>query len=321
LLKIYGKENVVENLTFMFNNDKIPNSILFYGEAGVGKKVITRYFATKLLCLNENKPCGICRNCVNIEKNIHPDVIWCEHSGKLQGFSVETVRNICSEAYIRPNDGDKKIYIFSDADYITKQAQNSLLKLIEEPPEFAYFVFTSTTKDIFLKTILSRITSIAVTECDLQNCKLALFENGFSQEEIELSTIYFGKNIGMCEKYLKDDTLKRNVELTKTLIECIMNKDEYSFLQKLCSIEKEKDSLKTVLYLLNKQVRDLLTSKYKISNIGFDIKETEEFSKSISSVSCERIHELIQKAYSQINKNVNLRLISASLCAQIMNIL
>jgi len=125
----------------------------------------------------------------------------------------------------------------------------------------------------------------------------------------------------MCEKYLKDDTLKRNVELTKTLIECIMNKDEYSFLQKLCSIEKEKDSLKTVLYLLNKQVRDLLTSKYKISNIGFDIKETEEFSKSISSVSCERIHELIQKAYSQINKNVNLRLISASLCAQIMNIL
>ena len=125
----------------------------------------------------------------------------------------------------------------------------------------------------------------------------------------------------MCEKYLKDDTLKRNVELTKTLIECIISKDEYSFLQKLCSIEKEKESLKTVLYLLDKQVRDLITSKYKISNIGFNIKETEDFSKSISSVSCEVIHELIQKAYNQINRNVNLRLISASLCAKIMNIL
>jgi DNA polymerase III delta prime subunit len=135
----------------MRERDRLPHSILFYGGEGSGKTEMAIFTAKTIL--NDENP-------RLIEENKHPDVFWVEHSGKLGGFSVETIRNVCSEAFIQPNNSYAKIYIFDDADNITNQAQNALLKLVEEPPDTVYFIFTAKSKSIFLDTMISRMTCI-----------------------------------------------------------------------------------------------------------------------------------------------------------------
>lgn len=137
----------------MKKRGKMPQALLFYGEDGWGKTTAAKFTAKTILSA-ENPDL--------IEKNIHPDVIWAEHSGKLGGFSVDTVRFICGDAYIKPNNADSKIYIFDDCNAITNQAQNALLKIIEEPPSGVYFIFTAVSRNIFLQTMLSRLTSIGM---------------------------------------------------------------------------------------------------------------------------------------------------------------
>jgi DNA polymerase III delta prime subunit len=148
-------ENNKQTILKMKENDRLPHSFLFFGEKGWGKTAFAIFTAQTILS-DENPKL--------IAENKHPDVIWVEHSGKLGGFSVETIRNVCAEAFIKPNNGNAKIYIFDDADNITVQAQNALLKLVEEPPDTVYFIFTAKSRTVFLPTMLSRMTAMGMTK-------------------------------------------------------------------------------------------------------------------------------------------------------------
>ena len=96
---------------------------------------------------HEGIPCGECNACLNVEKGIHPDVIYPEKSGKLGGYSVNCAREVIADAYVKPNNSSGcKVYIFADCHNVDTRTQNTLLKLIEEPPEYAYFIFTCGSK-------------------------------------------------------------------------------------------------------------------------------------------------------------------------------
>ena len=101
---IYGNDPVLALIRTMRERDRIPHAALFFGEKGMGRKTLARYFAMTALCTGEHAPCGECPSCRKIlqddldEVHPHPDVIWVEHSGKKLGFSVDTVRRICKDA-------------------------------------------------------------------------------------------------------------------------------------------------------------------------------------------------------------------------------
>ncbi|MDR0918313.1 MAG: hypothetical protein LBM93_03565 [Oscillospiraceae bacterium] len=182
-----------ELLLKMQERDRLPHSILFYGE---GSKTDIATFAAETILKDENPRL--------IRENKHPDVFWAEHSGKLGGFSVDTIRNICSEAFIKPNNSFAKIYIFDDADNITVQAQNALLKLVEEPPDTVYFIFTAKAKSVFLDTMISRMTCIPVANT-----------NAVTEENENVAKI----------------------------INAVLNNNEYAVLTILSSIENKDDFL------------------------------------------------------------------------------
>jgi DNA polymerase-3 subunit delta' len=147
---------------------KFPQSILLYGE-GEQKNQLAKYIAQLLCCLSTDKPCGQCKNCNNITENNYPDLIYAEKSGKLGGFSTETVRGLKESAVIKPTSGKNKIYILMDAENITVQAQNALLKLIEEPPNNVFIILTADNPEIFLETIRSRVYKISVGNTDFRH--------------------------------------------------------------------------------------------------------------------------------------------------------
>ncbi len=108
------------------------------------------------LCDGEGKPCGKCGNCIKMESNSHPDVKIIGANGKNKSIKIDDIRNIREDAYIISGEGAGKFYIIKDADFMTVQAQNALIKILEEPPKDVTFVLLCESSGNLLSTIRSR---------------------------------------------------------------------------------------------------------------------------------------------------------------------
>ncbi len=321
--KIYGNKFALQTFDAMFKSGRIPHSFLIYGEKGLGKKMLANFLAAAILCEKHTGiPCDECHSCKIAMKNIHPDIIYPEQSGKLNTYTVEVCRHICADAFIAPNNGNYKVYIFADADNIQLPAQNSLLKIIEEPPEFVYFIFTASFRDVFLPTILSRVTSIGASICSNDECAAALTMKGYEQEQIKNAIEVFGGNIGMCVKYLENEELQTITALTKRAADSIINRDEYSLLSVFSAAElKDRQLSVTFLEMLDRVIRDSVLLKYNDASsiTGCYSKGAVKLSEKISVKTSEKIHRYLNQAAADIKSNVNFVLLMSALCGEIMN--
>ena len=134
---------------------RFPQAVLLSGPDGSGKTDFAQAIAAALLCTGASpRPCGACASCHKIAHGTHPDLIVIdEGDGEIK---VETARNIRNEAAILPNDGDRKVFIIHNADRMNLSAQNALLKVLEEPPRYVFFILLSSQPGILLQTIRSR---------------------------------------------------------------------------------------------------------------------------------------------------------------------
>lgn len=317
-MEIYGNKNVTDRIDFMFSSGRLSHSFLLYGEKGLGKKTLAKYIAMRLLCESDKSPCGDCYQCRNIINNTHPDVIIVEHTGKTNSISADTVRRICSEASVKPNYS-KKILLFLDADSMNSTSQNILLKSIEEPPEYAYYIFTARAKDTFLPTILSRVVSIGVTECSDKECIEALTSLDYPPEQIQSAIECFHGNIGNCLEYLNQGELYTSVEIVRRFTKALLNHDEYQLLRVFTELNGNKSLTKQTLYIMDKHIRDIIAVKLGCtSNIGCDFEGAKLLSEKISVKACQSIHLLIYEAFNDIENNANMNLVLAALCSNII---
>jgi DNA polymerase III delta prime subunit len=121
---------------------------------------LARYAAAAMECEAEgSRPCGVCRACRKVEEDIHPDVITVRDD-EHKNVSVAVVREMRSDAYIRPNEGRRKVYIFPDCALLTEQDQNVLLKIVEEGPPYAAFLFCAENPSGVLQTLRSRCVEL-----------------------------------------------------------------------------------------------------------------------------------------------------------------
>ena len=136
----------------------LSHALLFTG--GGDKTGLARYAAAAMECMAaQGQPCGVCPACRKVLEDIHPDVITVrdpEH----KNIAVDVVRAIRSDAYIRPNEGQRKVYIFPDCALLTEQDQNVLLKIVEEGPPYAAFLFCAENPSQVLRTLRSRCVEI-----------------------------------------------------------------------------------------------------------------------------------------------------------------
>ena len=131
----------------------LPHALLFTGGDG---PAAAEFAAAAMECTADHgRPCGVCRACWKVLSGIHPDVITVQDpEHKL--LSAETVRNVRSDAYIRPNEGERKVYVFPDCALLTEADQNILLKTVEEGPPSAAFLFCAGSAAAVLPTLRSR---------------------------------------------------------------------------------------------------------------------------------------------------------------------
>ena len=154
---VVGHRDVIQYLQNAVAENRVSQAYIVNGERGTGKKMLAKLFAMALLCEEHGpEPCNKCHSCVQAESNNHPDIIWVTHE-KPGSIGVDDVRTqINNTVAIKPYQGPYKVYIIPEADIMTVQAQNALLKTIEEPPAYGIIILLTTNADTFLQTILSR---------------------------------------------------------------------------------------------------------------------------------------------------------------------
>ena len=155
---------VAENRTWarrirtMAAHGVLPHALILSGPGD--RESAARFAAAAMECSSETgRPCGVCRQCRKVQEGIHPDVIWAQDTGRKE-LPVETVRALRKEIYIRPNDGERKVIIFPDCGQLNERDQNVLLKIVEEGPAYAAFLFCTEAADRLLPTIRSRCAEL-----------------------------------------------------------------------------------------------------------------------------------------------------------------
>lgn len=136
----------------------LSHALLFTGSGN--REATARYAAAALECTGQGqRPCGVCEGCRKVLAGIHPDVVTVQDP-EHKNIAVDVVRAIRSDAYIRPNEGRRKVYLFPDCALLTDQDQNVLLKIVEEGPPYAAFLFCAENSAVVLQTLRSRCVEL-----------------------------------------------------------------------------------------------------------------------------------------------------------------
>ena len=154
---VQGEAPVFSRLRSAAARGALSHALLFTGPGD--RTAAARFAAAAFQCTGRDRPCGVCPACRQIRENIHPDVITVRDPDH-KFLSVEVIREARKDAYIRPNEGARKVYLFPDCALLTEQDQNVLLKLVEEGPPYAAFLFCAENPAAVLQTLRSRCVEL-----------------------------------------------------------------------------------------------------------------------------------------------------------------
>lgn len=158
---IIGQEQIKEHLQNALNTGKVSHAYIINGEKSSGKEFIAKIFAMTLQCeAGGTEPCNECRSCKQALSKNQPDIIYVTHE-KPNTISVDDIRSqVNNDVAIKPYSSKYKVYIINEAEKMTPQAQNAILKTLEEPPAYAVIILLVSNINTLLPTILSRCVTL-----------------------------------------------------------------------------------------------------------------------------------------------------------------
>ena len=274
---ILGNEEIKEMLKHALQNEKVSHSYLFLGISGIGKKIIATEFAKSILCLNEKIYCNNCKSCLEFDTNNHPDFNIIEPDGNK--IKIEQIRELQKRIQEKPIISNNKVYIIDFADTMTTEAQNCLLKTLEEPPEFATIILLGNNESAFLPTIKSR--------CMILSCKPI--------QDSELKT-FLEQNYGM--KNITQNMLDRFQGSVGKAIE-LKDKEEYQKLEEIIDKLQESDLITTL-----KNAEILYETKEEIFEI-LEYTNTLLLKKAKSNMKYTNCIKIVEDTKRRLKQNAN----------------
>lgn len=308
--EITGNEQIIKSIQSAIRNHMVSHAYIINGDLGSGKKLISGAFAKTLLCEDEkDKPCDKCTSCRTFDGGNNPDVVYV-YPSKTKAISVDDVREqITTNVNIKPYNHKYKVYIIPKADTLTTQAQNALLKTLEEPPEYAVFMLLANNINAFLPTVLSRCVVFTIKPLHPSKVENYLLEK--SDVISEKANIYAEYSQGSIGKAIKFAESEEFGQMRKIVVNILINIKNSAYF-KLTDAAKELEAFKDisdVTDMIYMWYRDILV--YKTTGIMENIVETDLISNIMNeSKNCSyeglcKIPELIMNTKKQIKQNVN----------------
>lgn len=222
---IVGHRRIIALLSRSLAEERLPQSLLFAGARGVGKRRTAIALAEAINCLQPvsgtdlpRDACGTCASCRRIARGVHPDVLVVE-PGDMGSIKVEPIRDVIDRAGYRPFEGKRRVVVIDEADAMAPFAQNALLKTLEEPPPASVFVLVSASPDALLPTVLSRCQRLRFGELSTEDVATALIrDHGYDEKEARAAAADAGGSIGQALSASSADVAEAR-EMAQMLLE------------------------------------------------------------------------------------------------------
>lgn len=238
---IVGNEKIKIELEDAAKKRKFANSYMFIGEESIGKELFAKEFAKSIMCINEvyHDKCE-CDSCIKFDALSNPD--YMEIHDEKNMIKIDQIRELEDDIARKPIVSNKKVYIISDAKCMTEEAQNCLLKTLEEPPKYATIILITSNENKLLPTVQSRCMKIKFSK--LSDEELKKIKPDLTKEELEIldGSLKDIENINQkLDEYKKLEDIINNLKHS-TLIETMNNAD---------ILYNGKDSIMNLLNYLN----------------------------------------------------------------------
>lgn len=312
---IIGHEEVIRHLQNAIATDKVSHAYIFSGEPGAGKKLLATTFAMTLQCEEKGTdPCLKCDSCKRVLSKNHPDIIPVVHE-KPGSISIEEIRRqVVDDVGIKPYRGPYKIYLINDADKMTPQAQNALLKTIEEPPSYAVIMLMTNNAEGLLPTILSRCVRLDLKAIQDNLVKNYLMERlHIPDYQAEVDTSFAQGNIGKAEAAATSEDFAVMTRNVLQILKYVNDMEVYELVDAMKELAPNKDNVYDYLDLFLLWFRDVLMFKAtrEVDNLVFkqEINLIKAQARERSYEGLEKILDAIEKAKTRLRANVNFDLV------------
>lgn len=312
---VVGHKDILKYISSAVENNRVSHAYILNGERGSGKKMLANLFAMTLLCeTGDNEPCGKCHSCKQAESGNHPDIIRVTHE-KPNSISVDDIRTqVNNTVDIKPYQGPYKVYIIPQADMMTPQAQNAILKTIEEPPSYAVFLLLTENAETLLPTINSRCVMLKLRNIKDTLIKKYLMENlEIPDYKADMCTAFAQGNMGRAIMLANSDHFNEIREEAVQLLKHINEMELNEIVVAVKNISVYKLEITDYLDIIMIWYRDVLLYKAtkEIDKVVFkdQLQSIKEQARKSSYEGIELILESLEKAKARLKANVNFDLV------------
>ena len=308
-------------LSAQIDNGSFPHAILIEGAVGSGRRTLARLLAAAALCTDSgHRPCGTCAACRKAFSGNHPDITELGGEGEARSFHIDVVRTLQEDAYILPNESAKRVFILANVQNMTEQAQNALLKILEEPPAHVLFVLTCEQRSALLETVLSRVFTVSLGGVTAYEA-LGVLQKRLpdkSAEELSRAATLWGGNIGQALLGLQDGSYREILDILPALAAGLTAPNELSLLLATAPLEKRKDAVPAVLSGLQLIFRDALVAKAgNPSFLGTCPEASKTLAQSLTVPRLLALLSTVEDLQKARLRNINHTLFVTLLCSRL----
>lgn len=308
---IIGQENIRMHLRRAASSKNPSHAYIISGERYCGKEFVAGVMAQALLCeAGGDEPCGVCHSCRQAMSGNHPDIIRISHE-KPSSIGVDDIRDkLVADVSIKPYSGAFKIYIINEAEKMTVQAQNAILKTLEEPPEYAVIFLLTTNAGVFLPTILSRCMVLEMKPVPDDLVREYLRDNmDISPEKIDICTAFARGNLGKARILARSDDFESIRQAVIYLLKNIRNMDPDNQNDAVKRASEYKLDISDYLDIMSIWFRDVLmfkaTSDVNALIFKDEIRAIREMAGYWDYSAIENIIHGVETAKKRLSANVN----------------
>lgn len=307
---VVGHESIIGHFKSSIERGKVAHAYLIHGEKGTGKKMLAGLFAKTLQCETRGTdPCGSCRSCIQCDTGNQPDIIWVTHD-KPTVISVDDIREqVNGSILVKPYSSPYKIYIIPNAELMNPQAQNALLKTIEEPPEYAVILLLTNNLDKMLPTILSRCITLNLKPIGELDMMEYLSKMGIPQAKAKFCVGFAFGNLGKAVRLATSEEYNEIKHDCVQILKDINRMEIYDLIEAVKRMAKYKLDIYDYLDIMMMWYRDLLMLKVSGSPDKLLFKEEyaslKQQANYISYEGIENVLKALDKVKVRLEANVN----------------
>ena len=313
---IVGHERIITALRNFIQRDKIPHAFLFLGPENLGKATVALYFMKSIQCQEKIRPCGKCVSCLQIVQNLHPDTFLLQ---KKERIGIEEIRKLIKKLTLRPFISKYKICLINNANYLTREATNALLKTLEEPKGQTIIILISSEErlpsTLISRCIIYKFLSVSLTKIiNFLGSITPKAEKNFLKQAALQS---YGRP-GLAVRYVKEPIkVKEKQQIISDLKKIIQDEtSDFSKLNFVSSLPKNKRELKNILNIWSEWYRNLILAKLNHYKLISDVLEREDLIKLSKRFSFNYIKNSISKinnTQTLLSQDINIKLLLENL--------